>query len=197
MMRKAEASGLLVDGKLPQQAPESQPMFRDPLPRSEPRLDSLDGDLLQPPWSPPPEFRHKKDHLPEVTRLQFRYFDGSAWQLDWDEVEALPRAIEISFDLDSDAPAARAKEFAEAHELMLGGASMQEVLPEEELSEDEFEDEVDPLLTLNMEDPTAIVTEYRFVIALPKGRERDAAQNDEREENRRDDDLEFTVEDRP
>lgn len=120
-------------------------------------------------WSPPDPPRHRRDHLPEITRLQFRYFDGQQWQLEWNaDQESLPRAIEIAFDVDPDAPAARAKEFETAHARMMQGAALNDVLPQEERNVPAtFEEDQAPLQTLHLDDPTAIVTEYRFVIAVP------------------------------
>ena len=42
---------------------------------------------------------------PEVTELQFRYYDGTAWQTEWDTaaMNALPRAIEVMLRIDVDA----------------------------------------------------------------------------------------------
>lgn len=42
---------------------------------------------------------------PEVTELTFRYFDGMAWVAAWDSValNALPRAIEVTIRIDTDA----------------------------------------------------------------------------------------------
>ena len=86
--------------------------------------------------------------------------------MEWTDTKSLPRAIEIAFDLDANAPAVRAKEFETAHTAMLAGATLAEVLP----PPDELTDELDdPLALLNLEDPTAIVTEYRFVIGVPQG----------------------------
>lgn len=184
-----EAAGLLVNGQLPPPDPrevarqqrEQQQSFLD---RTTQRTGSLGQDPAsrQAPWVPPPEFRHKKDHIPEVTKLQFRYHDGSSWQLEWNDEIALPRAVEVAFDVDSDAPAVRAKEFEAAHQRMLGGASLTEVLPSKEELADDFAEQLDTLLPTNLTDPTAIVTEYRFVIALPKGPERpeDELPEDER-----------------
>ena len=165
--RQVEAAGMLIDGRFPwdvqPNSQESISAFGDF------RHSTWSQDPLQPNWAPPAEFRHKRDHLPEVTRLQFRYFDGQAWQLNWHSDTQLPRAVEVAFDLDPDAPAARAKEFEAAHSAMLDGASLNEVLPPEaEFPEDQVQD-MDQLLNNNLLDPTAIVTEYRFVIRMPKG----------------------------
>ena len=50
--------------------------------------------------------------------------------------------------------------------MVLNGAAIDEVLPKENVEVLDFEDKQDPLESLHLEDPTAIVTEYRFVIAL-------------------------------
>ena len=58
---------------------------------------------------------------------------------------------------------------------MLGGQSLQQTLPPEDLKAekaDELEG-LDSLLTTNLADPTAIVTEYRFVILLPTDPDRE------------------------
>lgn len=169
-----EAAGLLVNGQLPPPDPrevarqqrEQQSMLDR---TSHTSSFGQDATAMQAPWLPPPEFRHKKDHIPEVTKLQFRYHDGSTWQLEWNDELELPRAVEVAFDVDSDAPAARAKEFDDAHQRMLGGASLTEVLPPK--LNDDLAQQLDSLLVTNLADPTAIVTEYRFVIALPLGPE--------------------------
>lgn len=126
------------------------------------------GDSLSQ-WMPPPEFRHKRDHIPEVTKLQFRYLHDGTWSLDWNRKNQLPKAVEVAFDLDPEEPARRAKEFEAAHAAMLGGQSLQQVVPTEELlaKDDELLDGLDALNKLDLADPTAIVTEYRFVILLP------------------------------
>ena len=123
----------------------------------------------RPLWKPPPELNHQRDHLPEITRLQFRYFDGEQWQLQWDgDRQGLPVAVELAFDVDTNAPASRAEEFENAHTRVANGAALNDVLPaDEELPPPTFEELQDPLQTLNLQDPTAIVAEYRFVIALP------------------------------
>ena len=188
MLRQAANAGLLVDGALTTGAQAmmdemsglSQGGLLDE--SSAARGSSMADDLMS--WHPPPELRHRKDHLPEVTRLQFRYFDGEVWALSWNSNDRRPLAIEIAFDLDPNAPAAREKEYLAAHEAMLGGKSISEVLPEDQLDEDELTDELDPLAALNLEDPTQIVTEYRFVILLPKGADRDDAADDARSAQR-------------
>ena len=171
-----EAAGLLVNGQLPPPDPREvarqqreQQSLLDRTSRTS--RFGQDANAMQAPWLPPPEFRHKKDHIPEVTKLQFRYHDGSSWQLEWNDGLELPRAVEVAFDVDSDAPAARAKEFEDAHQRMLGGASLTEVLPPKEELNDDLAQQLDSLLVTNLADPTAIVTEYRFVIALPQGPE--------------------------
>ncbi len=165
---QADAAGLLTDGKFAWELRPNRPditSFQEPSQTSQ-RSGELSGQALLPTWMPPPELRHKRDHIPEVTKLQFRYFDGESWQLEWTDTKSLPRAIEIAFDLDANAPAVRAKEFETAHTAMLAGATLAEVLP----PPDELTDELDdPLALLNLEDPTAIVTEYRFVIGVPQG----------------------------
>jgi hypothetical protein len=52
----------------------------------------------------PPSWR--EDAVPEVTRLQFHYFDGASWLGYWDSEQAgrLPVAIEIVFDLQPEEP---------------------------------------------------------------------------------------------
>ncbi len=183
----AEQAGLLVNGALPVDA-NSQPSLLDRLENRTATSDSKygnDGDDFAAPWAPPPEFRHRKDHIPEVTRLQFRYFNGESWNLDWSDAEMLPVAVEVAFDLDADAPAVRAKEFEEAHAQMLGGKSISEVLPEDDPEEDELLED-DPLATLNLVDPTAIVTEYRFVILMPKTAGKEDSEEDEGAESQSD-----------
>ena len=44
--------------------------------------------------------RHTVDHIPEVHRLEFRYFDGHQWNDRWRGAR-LPVAIEVRFDLKS------------------------------------------------------------------------------------------------
>ena len=180
LTRTAEAAGLLVNGQLPT-IDQRRP---DDLRRQRPDQSLLDSSTSNtPPWAPPPEFRHRKDHIPEVTKLQFRYFDGTEWKLNWTQNEFLPRAVEVAFDLDPDAPAVRAREFEDAHALVLAGQSVTDVLPPEETTETEDADlafGLDSLSTVNLADPTAIVTEYRFVIQLPTGRKK--KDNDERDQ---------------
>ncbi|MBI2479681.1 MAG: prepilin-type N-terminal cleavage/methylation domain-containing protein [Planctomycetia bacterium] len=64
-------------------------------PRSETSLAVNPGtESLRPPaW--------REDAVPEVARLQFRYFDGTSWLGHWDSGQAgrFPVAIEIAFDL--------------------------------------------------------------------------------------------------
>ena len=179
LKQQAQAAGLLVNGQFRW---ELQPMDQSPVMELN-NVRQPDGalDPLQPNWTPPPEFRHKRDHLPEVTRLQFRYFDGADWQLNWQSDKQLPLAIEVAFDLDPNAPAARAKEFEIAHSAMLGGATLQDVLPPEEELPEEASQDMDTLLGTNLLDPTAIITEYRFIVRVPAGKksEREQATNDE------------------
>ena len=52
---------------------------------------------------------------------------------------------------------------------MLGGATLSDVLPPEPEQQDEDLDDLNSLLSTNLLDPTAIVTEYRFVILVPRG----------------------------
>ena len=175
LRRQAEAAGMLVNGKMPWELDPGQQLL-DPITAS--RLPErqtaafVDETAMgsNPAWSPPPEFRHKRDHLPEITRLQFRYFDGRSWRLDWQNGTELPLAIEVAFDVDAAAPAKRAKEFEQAHSAMLGGASAANVLPpkEEEISTDSAQNEFDSLSASNLMDPTALVTEYRFVMSVPR-----------------------------
>ena len=165
--KQLEAAGQLANGEFPPPDSNLDAAQDQPLDRVQ---DRLEHDMpSETAWAPPPEFRHKIDQIPEVTRCQFRYHDGTSWQLDWNRERELPRAIEVAFDIDPDAPAARAKEFSEAHERMAAGAPLTDVLPvEEQLDVDEFKDQLDPMSTLNMQDPTAILTEYRFVISLAR-----------------------------
>ena len=53
-----------------------------------------------------PQLAASKLLAPEVTSVQFRYFDGIAWLEEWDstELNALPRAIEIVVTLRSSDP---------------------------------------------------------------------------------------------
>lgn len=53
-----------------------------------------------------PQLAASKLLAPEVTSIQFRYFDGIAWLEEWDstELNALPRAIEIVVTLRSSDP---------------------------------------------------------------------------------------------
>ena len=198
LRKQAEAAGLLTDGKF---AWELQPTgtggsgsrFAEPIQQPSTSLSGRrDSQALLPAWTPPPELRHKRDHIPEVTKLQFRYFDGESWRLDWTDPESLPLAIEIAFDLDPTAPAVRAKEFEEAHAAMLDGATLTSVLPpEEELLDEELED---PFELLNLEDPTAIVTEYRFVIGVPQGRKKREDRREEMGEGESSEELSFSLE---
>lgn len=188
LQRQANAAGLLVDGKFPWELP-SQPQDL-PRPLIDVQVQGNDGfgDPRQSSWMPPSEFRHKRDHVPEITRLQFRYFNGASWQLDWTDASKLPTAIEVAFDLDCDAPAARAKEFEDAHNAMLGGAALESVLPKDEGSSDEASMneaplDLDSLSSINMLDPTAIASEYRFVMGLPRGPEKESSvDRDEQQE---------------
>jgi prepilin-type N-terminal cleavage/methylation domain-containing protein len=54
--------------------------------------------------SRPPSWR--EDAVPEVSRLQFHYFDGTSWLVYWDSEQAgrLPVAIEVVFDLQPEEP---------------------------------------------------------------------------------------------
>ena len=42
-----------------------------------------------------------RDHVPEVSRLRFRYFDGMMWRNEWDSnlEKRFPVAIEVAFDI--------------------------------------------------------------------------------------------------
>ena len=63
---------------------------------------------------------------------------------------------------------------------MANGAALTQVLPkEEEETELDIIDDLEPLGTTSLLDPTAIATEYRFVIALPKTKRPD----DDRQRN--------------
>lgn len=116
-------------------------------------------------WAPPAPVPMSREHLPEVTRLQFRYFDGASWQLEWQQTDRLPRAIEIALDIDPSVPAAREKKYAAAHSAILAGATTSDVLPTQDQSEPVDDVELEP--AIDLADPTALRTEYRFVVALP------------------------------
>lgn len=184
MLGQAANAGMLLDGGLP----NGDATLVDELGNLSPSApldvtsdlqgNSMGDELMS--WHPPPELRHRRDHLPEITRWQFRYFDGKAWELSWTRDDRLPVAVEIAFDLDPNAPAAREKEYLAVHEAMLGGKSINEVLPQDDLDEAEMPDEIDPLATLNLDDPGQIVTEYRFVILLPKGAGKGDTEDDAR-----------------
>jgi len=196
LRKQAEAAGLLNDGQLAWElqpiVPEATRIQESLLERDRSAAGQFDGQAMQPVWAPPPELRHKRDHIPEVTKLQFRYFDGESWRLEWTDSESLPRAIEVAFDLDPNAPALRAKEFEDAHAAMIGGASLTEVLPpKDELLDKELED---PFALLNLEDPTAIVTEYRFVIGVPQGAKKEQDRREELSESDSAEELSFSLE---
>lgn len=199
----AQAAGLLVNGQLPSADPRFANRFQRQNSISQESLSQNglggrfgagqggagqgsasaggyggDADSVYQ-WEPPPEYRHKRDHIPEVTKLQFRYRDKNSWLLDWNRENELPRAIEVAFDLDPAIPQQRAKEFEAAHAAMLGGQSLQQVLPpKDDLAEqDDMLEGLDSLMAQDLADPTAIVTEYRFVILLP-----DTAREDKKDE---------------
>lgn len=164
LRQQAQSANLLIDGRFPW---EVRPYEALPSDLSDPASELLNRPLDQLSlWEPPREFQHKRDHLPEVTRLQFRYSDGQSWSLDWSSSETLPKAIEVAFDLDPQVPATRAKEFEAAHAAMLSGESLEAVLPED-IEDTEADEDFDSLLDNNLLDPTAIAAEYRFIIRLP------------------------------
>lgn len=88
--------------------------------------------------------------VPEMTRLKFRYFDGSSWGDSWDSEfrGALPFAIEVSFDMDfyQGLDARYPLEEEENLEIKMDDDSSEE--EEEELSDEEgiLEQEEEPPL---------------------------------------------------
>ena len=102
----------------------------------------------------------QRDHVPEITKLQFRYFDGLRWQLNWDSGRSgqLPLAIEVRFDVDAEA-AERAEEQLRSGE---ENAKLEEVAVS---TSDDFQDEM-VVSVQTLADPDAISTEYRFVVKL-------------------------------
>ena len=82
----------------------------------------------------------EQDFVPEVRWLEFRYFSGSSWSDSWDSSggKGLPVAVEIRFELEELQPI---EAIDEAGDEDLTTLDDQELLADEEVTTESFEDE--------------------------------------------------------
>jgi len=120
--------------------------------------DQLDpAEVEQPSGLESTPFACQREHVPEVTKLQFRYFDGSRWRLNWNSGSdgILPLAIEVAFDVHPEAglepPPSKEEE---------------QVSADDDLFDLEMDFQDGSVVGRAAHDPDAISTAYRFVIAL-------------------------------
>jgi hypothetical protein len=94
-----------------------------------------------------------------VTKLQFRYFDGSRWRLNWNSGTdgILPLAIEVAFDVHPEAA---------LEPLPLPSKEEEQVSADNDLFDLEMDFQDGSVVGRVAHDPDAISTAYRFVVAL-------------------------------
>ena len=111
----------------------------------------------------------QEDRVREMTRLQFRYFDGKQWLLAWNSLslQRLPVAIEMAFDID---PSAADPETQEQLEQRIAESHRNRLLDEGESINPFDEEGLLPSVDDRFRsDPTAIWTDYRIVMTLEVG----------------------------
>lgn len=136
--RRAAAGRSRLDGSI------SAPGPSDPMSLSAGEFDLNDDALLQ---------------VPEVVKLEFRYYDGSGWTTQWNSLsqKSLPVAIEVVLALKRPQQSSRPR--------TAPAASAEEAPADNDFSEDAFEqDLLDDVLGLTSE---ADSRQYRLLVHLP------------------------------
>jgi prepilin-type N-terminal cleavage/methylation domain-containing protein len=113
------------------------------------------------------------DEIPEVQRLNFRYFDGNGWTSSWDSTASgsLPMAIEIGFDLEMETDGAIAQASQNTDGLQpnddSGDRDFNNRPNKNRLSESAPAD-ADTITIDGINDfDTIVITEYQFVVSVP------------------------------